>query len=46
MKTNINTTAELDKSQPDVLCAYLRRNSLIWGDRVAMRQKDYGIWHE
>ncbi len=29
-----------------VLPAYLLRNSQVWGDKVAMRQKDYGIWHE
>lgn len=46
MNTKVKTTAELDESQPDVLGAYLHRNSLIWSDRVAMRQKDYGIWHE
>ena len=28
------------------LAAYLLRDVKIWGDRVAMRQKDFGIWHE
>jgi long-chain acyl-CoA synthetase len=46
MNTAGKTNDQLDVSEPDVLCAYLLRNSLVWGDRVAMRQKDYGIWHE
>ena len=39
-------TVELNETEPDTLPAYFRRNSLIWGDMVAMRQKEYGIWHQ
>jgi len=39
-------TTQIVSEVPDVLAAYLRRNALIWGDKVAIRQKDYGIWRE
>ena len=32
--------------EPDTLAGYFRRNYIIRGNKVAMRQKDLGIWHE
>lgn len=37
-------TTEVAQKEPDTLAKYFRRNSLIWGDKIAMRQKDFGIW--
>jgi len=39
-------TVDLEKDRPATLSAYLQRNAQIFGDMVAMRQKDYGVWHE
>jgi len=42
--SKINFSAPSD--EPDTLPGYYRRNYLIWSDKVCMRQKDFGIWHE
>lgn len=39
-----NITVSPDKF--DTLPKYLKRNHLIWDDKVAMRQKDFGVWIE
>lgn len=36
--------AGIAEERLDTLGKYLRRNACIWGDIVAMRQKDLGIW--
>jgi long-chain acyl-CoA synthetase len=46
MSARGKTTVETGESEPGTLPAYFRRNLRIWGDRVAMRQKDYGIWQK
>jgi long-chain acyl-CoA synthetase len=46
---NKNVNENEKKSSFDnkgTLAGYLRRNYLIWGDNICMRQKDFGIWHE
>ncbi|MGP1397831.1 MAG: long-chain fatty acid--CoA ligase [Inquilinaceae bacterium] len=35
-----------DASLPDTLPKLLARNAETWPDRVAMREKDFGIWNE
>jgi len=41
-KSNFTAVGEEYPTLP----SYLARNYLIWGDKVALRQKDFGIWHE
>ncbi len=36
----------IHNDQPDTLPRLLARNKRIYGDRVGLREKDYGIWQE
>ena len=47
MSNNKGTlTAEVKQAEFPTLASYLLRNYQIWGNRISLRQKDYGIWHE
>ena len=46
MASKGGVVTEVTPQEPDTLAKYFRRNFLIWPGKIAMRQKDFGIWIE
>ena len=46
MISETKVTTKVAQEETDTLAKYFRRDCHIWPDKIAMRQKDYGIWIE
>ncbi len=44
MAKTLNLQEKVSAGKPDTLAEYLKRNAEQWPDRIALRQKDFGIW--